>query len=289
MSDLHLEFEGVRGPSRPTQAWFDLRAARRACPGHPEVGPYLGHLLGKPLDLVVMAGDVALGTNGVTYAARVSLFLRAPVVYVAGNHEFYGCEMATLLTELRAAAAATHGWVTFLEQDTVTFDFGGQCLAVLGTTLWTDYQASGRSDADVAFAMRAAMQLSDHSRVKLNGEVFLPMHARRLHWESRAWLKAEMARIRAEGCADKVLVVTHHAPLLDASPDHYRGTELSPAFVSDMSADVEEIAPDLWVAGHTHHSADFMHGRTRFVSSQRGYVGAEEPGASSYVPAVVEL
>ncbi len=37
-------------------------------------------------DVVVLAGDIDVGTAGIAWAERTFL---APVVYVAGNHEFF--------------------------------------------------------------------------------------------------------------------------------------------------------------------------------------------------------
>lgn len=85
-----------------------------------------------------------------------------------------------------------------------------------------------------------------------------------------------------------VVYVTHHAPLLEANPPEYRGGELAPAFVSDMRAEIEAWKPDLWVFGHTHHDVDLVVGKTRVVSQQRGYVGAE-PGATAFRPKLVDL
>jgi Icc-related predicted phosphoesterase len=46
---------------------------------------------------------------------------------------------------------------------------------------------------------------------------------------------------------------------------------LSPAFVSDLSALIEEFQPAAWVFGHTHHNIDEQVGSTRIVTNQRGY------------------
>ncbi len=64
-SDLHLEFE-VRREFVGDEGWLALRDVRRACPGHPEIGPYLGELKGG-IDLLVVAGDTLPGTIGVAY------------------------------------------------------------------------------------------------------------------------------------------------------------------------------------------------------------------------------
>jgi hypothetical protein len=82
--------------------------------------------------------------------------------------------------------------------------------------------------------------------------------------------------------------MTHHAPIPDANPPVYRGGDLAPAFVSDMRAEIQTWAPDLWAWGHTHYSMEDRIGRTQLVSAQRGYLGME-PGAESFVPVVITV
>jgi predicted phosphodiesterase len=293
MSDLHNEFDRGAGPSRPTAAWFDLRKIRSSIQGHPDVGPLLDQLRGEGIDLVVMAGDIDLDCHGITYADRVSLFIGAQVVYVMGNHEAYqGRDLDLLLPELHHAAAATCGRVTFLENEAAVFDFRGERLHVLGCTLWTDYAiyAGGDRDQAVTAAMRdAGRGLNDHRLISLGGIRFSPEMARQLHNVSRQWLGREVARIRAaEGDEAKVLIVTHHAPVAEASPPQYRGGSLTPAFASDLTAEIAEWQPTAWIWGHTHHSMSTQIGKTRLLSSQRGYV-CVEAGTEDYVPLVTEI
>ncbi len=291
MSDLHNEFERFGGPRRPTSAWFQLREKRAEIPGHPLVGPLLDGLLDQEVDLVVMAGDIDVGVHGISYAEQVSIFLRAPVAYVMGNHEAYGGRDLSLLEqELRAAADGTAGRVRFLENEEGLIPTPRGWLHILGCTLWTDYRLNGDEDRDVDKAMSEAEKcLNDHARVFLRGRRFTPEMARQRHEASRRWLGQEIGRIKAsEGPAARILVVTHHAPVPDANPPQYRGVGLSPAFASDLTAEIAEWQPTAWVWGHTHHSVDTWLGATRLISEQRGYVSSE-PGADTFVPRVIEI
>jgi hypothetical protein len=86
-------------------------------------------------------------------------------------------------------------------------------------------------------AMRDAnSQLNDHVRCRLRGSVFGPSAARDLHFASRAWLGAEIAKIRAADPDAKIVVATHHAPILEANPPQYRGGALAPAFTSNCAS-----------------------------------------------------
>jgi hypothetical protein len=291
MSDLHNEFEHPRGPRRATSAWFALREARRRVPGHPAVGPFLGHLSGEQIDLVVMAGDIDLDEGGIAYAGQISTFLGVPVVYVMGNHEPYrGRDLELLVPKLAETARATSGQVTFLENESVTFDIGGRRLHVLGCCLWTDYRLNGTDDLQVAEAMReAADNLSDHVLIRQGVDRFSPAMARQRHGLSRAWLAREVARIReTEGGAADIIIVTHHAPIPGANPPQFRDGKLAPAFASDLRTEILDWQPTAWIWGHTHYSMQAQVGRTRLISAQRGYI-CDEPGADEFRPAVFEL
>ena len=286
-----MEFES-RGPDTPTKEWLALAKLRKATPGHPLVGPSLLPLREAKPDLLVLAGDISLGTRGIAYADRAAQFLSVPVVTIAGNHEFYGRrDIAVLLPELRAAAAATDGRVTFLENASARFDFPGGRLHCLGCTLWTNYEANGDDDMSIMFAMRAARNsLNDHSGAILkDGVTFEPEMALEMHRESLSWLDGEVARIRAEDAGIRILIVTHHPPITEANQPQFRGGELAPAFVSDLRPQIVRWRPAAWIWGHTHHTMATQIGDTRLLSAQRGYIGHEEPAASAFQVAVEEI
>jgi len=291
MSDLHLEFERGHGPARPSSAWFELRRQRRAILGHPDVGPLLTPLQGLGVELVIMAGDIDLECHGVDYADQAARFVGAPVVYVMGNHEAYSSrDLDLLLPELRAAAAKTDGRVRFLENEAAVFDLPGGRLHVLGCTLWTNYRLNGNSDVDIAHAMRdAASGLNDHARIFLRGSRFTPEHAKQIHDTSRHWLGQQVTRIREQDGDDaNIVIVTHHAPIPDANPPQFRGGPLSPAFASDLRAEIGDWRPLAWIWGHTHHSMTERQDSTMLLASQRGYV-CGEPGADEYQPLFTDI
>ena len=104
LSDLHLEREAFAAP--PADA-----------------------------DVVVLAGDVARGTRGIEWARGWAD--GAPVLYVAGNHEFYGHALPELVDDLRRAAEGSA--VRVLERDEVVV----AGVRFLGCTLWSDFDFGG--------------------------------------------------------------------------------------------------------------------------------------------------
>ena len=265
-SDLHIEFERSGEPD-PAPAADGL---------HPSGGPDLGAIHGEA-DLLLLTGDIDLGSYGVAYADAAARFLDIPVVYVLGNHEAYHRSLDGVLYDCRKAAAATQGRVLFLENDAV--EVAGA--RVLGCTLWTDY----RIDGDGGAGMRAAAAgLADHQLITVSGRRFTPADALARHQVSRNWLEDELAR----GSTLPTVVATHHAPVRAAIEPRFEGSPLSPAFVSDLEHLIEAHAPAAWIWGHTHYSVDTTIGATRCVSAQRGYPG-EDARAALFRPAIVEV
>lgn len=240
VSDLHLEFE----------RWL----------------PPLGRL--PDADVCVVPGDILNGcANAIHYLGR-EIAPAMPVVFVAGNDEFYGDSALEGLEWGRTAAEEYPGRVHFLENDSVVI--GG--VRFLGATLWTDFAVEGSDPADVRWAMAYAdVHLNDFRQIAWRRlpdyEGFPPKCALELHRRSRAWLE----RILAEAHHGPTVVVTHHAPHRGTIHRRFKGSALNACFASDLTALIEERRPDLWVHGHMHDSFDYRVGATRVVCNPKGY------------------
>lgn len=292
MSDLHLEFEAAywkrihaaarRGDSSTAADALRVRAELRAEPGHPDQGPDLRRLKAEGIDLLLLPGDLHVGIEAIAYAKAAAVYLECGACVCGGNHEAYHGDLAERVSELREAAAWSDGKVKFLERE-AALDIRARRVIVLGATLWTDYRANGDERTAMIAADRA---LNDHRLIRCGDTRFTPAQARAIHLATREWFGQAVIRARDE--ADKVVIMTHHAPIPDANPPQFRGGELAPAFVSDLRQEILEWQPDLWVWGHTHHSMRDRLGRTELASAQRGYLGSE-PGAESFAPAVIAI
>ena len=107
LSDLHLEFTGYKPDHLPSQGE----------------------------DLVVLAGDIGVGVKGIRWAKDT--FRDREVVYVLGNHEFYGNDFVGLVDYAKNYAAGSN--VNVLECDSIEIDG----LRILGCSLWTDFKLFG--------------------------------------------------------------------------------------------------------------------------------------------------
>ena len=207
-------------------------------------------------DVLVLAGDVAKGSRA------LDLFgdWPCPVVYVPGNHEFYGGEMSAVLAELQQRADDFPN-VKILAPG--TWEHGG--VRFIGCTLWTDYAVFGAERVAAAMAICAA-SIVDHSSIRMAGDrPFLPAGALALHGVQRQWLRERLA----EPFAGKTVVITHHGPHRNSIAPLYANDLTSAAFVSDLE-DCLGIA-DVHVHGHTHNSFDYTVCGTRIVANPMGY------------------
>jgi predicted phosphodiesterase len=215
-------------------------------------------------DAILLAGDIAVGTDGIEWARRQ--FPDMPIVYVPGNHEFYGARLPDALEALRAQARRFD--IHFLDGNECTL--GGT--RFLGTTLWTDYALYGSAQAQLARAMADAKeQMNDFRMIEwTDGDRFTPELVREMHLRRAQWLADSLA----EPYSGPTVVITHHLPHRLSIHPKYDGTHLNPCFASDLDHLVR--APvSLWVHGHTHESLDYVVNGTRVVCNPRGYLPGE--------------
>jgi predicted phosphodiesterase len=279
MSDVHLEMESWR---LPVPGWPAFMARHKALARHPARGPLLDGF--PPVDLVVLAGDIHNGFRGVVYADQVAKYLAAPVVMVAGNHEFYRHDMATLLPALHEAGAKTHGHVHFLENNAATFTIRHRRLHVLGCTLWTDYALYGTPELSMR---EAGARMNDHVFITLNGARLTPADALARHEHSRLWLHKTIAALHRQDPDAALLIVTHHAP--SAAVLGERTGAIAPAYASDLLVEFAPWHPAAWIHGHTHYRHDSVEDGIRLVSAPRGYVAHDGAEALRFRPGILEI
>lgn len=223
-SDLHLEF----APFEPTPS---------------------------EADVVILAGDIDIKSRGVGWANDV---FQCPVIYVCGNHEYYGGHIDQTLRKMKEAAMPH---VHVLENEVLILDQ----TRFLVTTAWTDYSSTG----DVIAAKRIAWEwMNDFSVIRTDASFrrLRPDDLIAKSTAARAWLTQELEK-PFDG---NTVVVTHHAPALDHVGDEHP-EDLIAAYANDWPVLLGKA--DLWVYGHTHVAANFTKCGCHVVSNPRGYPG----------------
>jgi Icc-related predicted phosphoesterase len=218
-----------------------------------------------PYDVAIFAGDIAGSPReAVHILAATPVLAGRPLIYVPGNHEFYGDEIETRLAVGRAVAADMN--IGLLDRSSAVVDG----VRFIGATLWTDYGLFGEELRDDCMAA-AARWLSDHRLIKRRGDngsvLFKPSDALARHRDDLEFIASELAA----PFAGKTVVVTHHGPHPLSVVAQFKNDMLTPAFVSDLTATIECGKPELWVHGHTHASFDYRVADTRIVCNPKGY------------------
>lgn len=223
---------------------------------------------GSDADVVVLAGDIAVGTKGIDWAHQA--WPDKQIVYVPGNHEFYGLNRTEALEDMRNIAAQ-NGNVRLLDENEIVI--GG--VRFLGCTLWTDFMLFGQ-DRKLAAMQEAQEYLADFRMItdfvvrpgwtSDQRIVFTPEMSELLHAHALAWLKSRLA-VPFDG---KTVVVTHHLPSRLSVADRFKQELLSACFASNLDHLFGKM--DIWVHGHTHDNFDYVSNGTRVVCNPRGYV-----------------
>jgi UDP-2,3-diacylglucosamine pyrophosphatase LpxH len=222
-------------------------------------------------DAVVLAGDTHVGVRGVEWAAEA--FPGRPVIYLLGNHEFYGRTAPDLIAKLRTRAAGSS--VHVLSDEALLL--GG--VRFLGATLWTDFRLLCSSPRAPIVAQQSMV---DYRKIRVSPRYRKLVPADTALWHARSvrWLR-EVLAAPFEG---PTVIVTHHAPSLRSVAPSRAGDELSAAYASALDGLVESSGARYWIHGHTHHNVCYEIGATTVLSNQRGY--PDEPVAE-FDPALV--
>ena len=221
-------------------------------------------------DIVVLAGDTDRGVRGVRWA--IERFSPTPVLYIAGNHEFYGETFEKVIPALREAAAGTS--VHILEND--VFEFGRY--RFFGATLWTNFALFPDQRTDAMFrASDHSSGMNDYKKIRNSARGYKKLSPRDTRLMHLASMEA-IAQFLQSHDPKKSVVVTHHAPSIRSLPERRHAELISCAYASHLDDFVLKHQPQLWIHGHIHHSADYRIGDTRVLSNPRAYPDSPNKG-----------
>lgn len=223
-------------------------------------------------DVVVLAGDIGKKSHGIIWAREA--FPDKEIIYVPGNHEFYGADRAETLALMRIAADQCK--VHLLDNDAVVIDG----VRFLGCTLWTDFLLFGKAKKSTAMS-DGQNCLNDFRLIHESHLIFSPARSVELHELALAWLKARLD----EPFAKQTVVVTHHLPSKLSVVDRFKDQSLSACFASELDYLFGKM--DLWIHGHTHDNLDYEANGTRVICNPRGYVTYRGTENFDFKPALV--
>ena len=221
LSDIHVEFEEFNAPA--TDA-----------------------------DVVVLAGDIHVGRNGLDWALKQ--FPDKPVLYVLGNHEYYGKAIPRYTEKLREFASGTRHPHSGTGG---TYDRWSDLSGMHGCGLTLSYSAT-----HALRAYEATQKMTDYKKIRVS-----PKYSRlrsidtcAIHHRSRRWLETQI-----QENTDDVVVITHHAPSVKSLPDSKHNDLMSAAYVSNLDDFVSQSGAKFWIHGHLHAPSDYTLGKTRVL------------------------
>lgn len=211
-------------------------------------------------DIVILAGDIARPQEAVAWASGFD----KPVLYIPGNHEFYGGSLAGTVDELRRLCAGTR--IQVLDGDEIII--GG--VRFLGTTLWTDFLLYGQGAQRAQAVHEAQDFMRDFKKIQVSdlpGQLFTPDDCAALCLANAGWLEHRLV----DPYSGPTVVITHHAPSRQSIHPRFADSLLNACFVSDLDRLAGASRAQLWIHGHTHDSFDYEIAGTRVVCNPRGY------------------
>jgi len=227
VSDLHLEFQRDHGNT-------------------------LFRKLSSEADVLVVAGDLTT-MSGLERAFDELCAKFEHVVYVLGNHEFYGGYDYQDLYGMMNNCVLRNPNLHWLENGTA--EINGQ--RFIGGAMWF---------RDCTEARMNSHWLNDFGSIK----------------NFRDWVyekNIETTKYLEENVQPGDIVVTHHLPSPQSTAERFRGNPYNCYFVCDMEPLIAKVQPKLWVHGHTHDSCNYQLGETQVVCNPFGYAGFELNGA----------
>ena len=188
-------------------------------------------------DIIVAAGDIGIYNQGIDWLKS----LNKPVIYVAGNHEFYGHEYHDTLEMIRAQCIGSQ--VRFLDNNRFIF----QGVRFFGSTMWADLYVDGDEKA-------AALgeTLNDFKKINLSDRCFDTQDFSQLHQVSKQWLEKELpSRFQVKQLS--LLIMRPHYGAGMISPNALKKL----AYCNDLKSLLHEYDIAAWFHGHVHSTVDY--------------------------------
>lgn len=190
----------------------------------------------------------------------------AHVLWVAGNHEFYGGKWQQTLDICREIAD-DYSNVFFMENNSRIIDG----VLFVGSTLWTDMNSA---DPITIQTVRGIM--NDYRKITNDTDGYRTLHPSDTvirHRESLQYIKTAI-----DSSELPVVVIGHHAPCKSSTKPQYANDYcMNGAYSSNLSDFIlDRPRIKLWTHGHTHDQYDYMIGSTRIICNPRGYAGYQD-------------
>ena len=211
------------------------------------------------LDILILAGDTHRSPGD---SRKAMLELREqtelPIVYVCGNHEFYGKTFPNGYKRYKKLLSQVPD-LYVLEKDIVII----KGVRILGTTLWSDL-------SNPIDELCAQLSMNDYNFIQNpehNTKKITPKDTTTAFKENKDWLISVLEK----GFKGPTIVVTHHIPTFQVVDFKFRNDPVTPAYASNLDDILVTFAPDVWIYGHSHSGLSMRIAQTEVITNPIGY------------------
>lgn len=203
-------------------------------------------------DILIIAGDLAVGAKNVVQALMRFSINTADIIYIPGNHEFYNQNMDEFNDYVKRFTYGSN--IHFLNPGFTRI----KDVTFIGGTLWSEF------NKDNVAKFTCSRSINDFHSIKgFNTDKCVELYVEHAKFIKEAY----------EKLPGKKVIVTHFLPDTACISTQYRGPDpLNTYFANQLGNWISELKDvPYWLFGHTHDNVDVTIGETRCIANPYGY------------------
>lgn len=217
-----------------------------------------------PCDVIILAGDIVSGRKRNLLPWLIKSLRQdtnIPVLYVMGNHEYYGGVIPFVVSQTKALLAQ-------YKIDNVHILDNNICeingINFIGSTLWSNFSMIERMNISLNnFCEWIEYEINDFRTILYSPNVTLAAKdIINFNMKARDFIKDNTHKTS--------VVITHFCPSEKSIHSKYANDPINPYYVNSCEDLMTSNIP-LWIHGHTHTSFDYQINSTRIICNPRGY------------------
>lgn len=218
-------------------------------------------------DLLILAGDILcakhLKTNGHLNRIYRSFLNNCSnnfknVIYVLGNHEYYGCHYESTLETISSILPSN---IHLLNDASIKIDDW----VFVGGTLWTDHNKENPMNM-----LENCMVMNDYATIRI-GSAFRklrPEDTLNFHRNTKQYFENQSDIHRD----DNVFIISHMSPSYFSVHPLYQFSKYNSAYCNDMNEwIINRPQIKYWAHGHIHYAQDYKIDHCRILCNPMGY------------------
>ena len=218
---------------------------------HCEFNPKeIDKLFDTSVDLIILAGDISNSTyikEDLTYISNIGI----PIIYITGNHEYYGSSKKELDKELTRFCKSVPN-LTFLNNQILQIND----IVFIGSTGWCD-------ESNGLLTQYHYKMLNDFRYIEDSGELTDWGRANKIFFEEQL---EELSKYKDK----KVICISHNGPTT-LSPPEFKNHPLNTCFQNKWEDMILKYQPLYWLFGHTHKYMKYEVDKTICICNPVGY------------------